>query len=84
MSVAPAEVRLVRPPRPVIATALGLILALTLVMTVKAIATINDRPGGWATTWSQVVDSRHLPSFLGGHHQHPAPAASTPSAAPAR
>jgi hypothetical protein len=32
MSVAPAEVRPIRPPRPVIATVLGLGLALALVM----------------------------------------------------
>jgi hypothetical protein len=85
MSVAPAEVRPIRPPRPVIATVLGLVLALSLVVTAKAVSTINDHPG-WSTTWSQTLDRRHMPSFLRGHHhRHPtAPATASSPAAPAR
>lgn len=71
MSVAPAEVRPVRPvrpPRPVIATVLGLALALALVTTAKAV--FASEHAHWSTTWSQVLDHRHLPSFLSGHHHH--------------
>jgi hypothetical protein len=65
MSVAPAEVRPVHPPRPVIATVIGLALALALVMTAKAVFVTEH--AHWSTTWSQALDHRHLPSFLGGH-----------------